>query len=112
MNVPTFILPGIGNSDHVHWQMPWESANTGFVRVQQRDWENPVCHEWMNVLKQAVAEIEDNNGLVSQNPGYGGVPCLGNNLVRIVIDVSISAKIVSGCGNSTQNGKLVWNHSS
>lgn len=63
VNVPTFILPGIGNSDHVHWQMPWESANTGFVRVQQRDWENPVCHEWMNVLKQAVAEIEDNNGL-------------------------------------------------
>jgi hypothetical protein len=26
------------------------------------------------------------------------------NLVRIVIDVSISAKIVSGCGNPTQNG--------
>ncbi|MCA9422167.1 MAG: alpha/beta hydrolase, partial [Nitrospira sp.] len=41
MNPPTLILPGIGNSDHVHWQTRWESANAEFVRVQQRDWENP-----------------------------------------------------------------------
>jgi hypothetical protein len=56
VNVPTLIIPGIGNSDHVHWQTLWESANPEFVRVQQRDWNTPVCHEWVNVLEQTAAE--------------------------------------------------------
>lgn len=69
VNIPTLILPGIGNSDHAHWQTLWESANSEFVRVQQQDWKNPVCDEWVNGLEQAVAEIEDNPGLVAHSLG-------------------------------------------
>ena len=69
MNIPTLILPGIGNSDHAHWQTLWESANSNFVRVQQRDWNRPVCDEWMDALEQAVAETSKSPVLVAHSLG-------------------------------------------
>lgn len=69
VNVPTLILPGIGNSDRDHWQTLWESANPGFIRVQQRDWHNPVCDEWVNGLEQAVAKIGESPVLVAHSLG-------------------------------------------
>ncbi len=69
VNVPTLILPGIGNSDHAHWQTLWESANPEFIRVQQQDWNNPVCDEWVNVLEQAVAKIGGSPVLVAHSLG-------------------------------------------
>ncbi|MBA3966272.1 MAG: alpha/beta hydrolase [Nitrospirales bacterium] len=69
MNVPTLILPGIGNSDHTHWQTLWESANSLCVRVQQRDWNRPVCDEWVNGLEQAVAKIGESPVLVAHSLG-------------------------------------------
>jgi hypothetical protein len=68
-NVPTLVIPGIGNSDHAHWQTLWESTNSTFVRVQQRDWNNPVCHEWVNVLEEAVAETGESPVLVAHSLG-------------------------------------------
>jgi predicted alpha/beta hydrolase family esterase len=69
VNIPTLIIPGIGNSDYAHWQTLWESANSGFVRVQQRDWNRPVCDEWVNGLEQAVAEIGESPVLVAHSMG-------------------------------------------
>ena len=69
MNVPTLIVPGIGNSDHDHWQTLWEFANPEFIRVQQRDWNRPVCDEWVNVLEQTVAETRENPVLVAHSLG-------------------------------------------
>jgi hypothetical protein len=69
VNIPTLILPGIGNSDHAHWQTLWESANSTFVRVQQRDWNSPVCHEWVNALEHAVAEMGESPVLVAHSLG-------------------------------------------
>jgi len=48
------ILPGIGNSGPLHWQTLWEQSNPAFVRVQQRDWDNPVCDEWVAAIEDAV----------------------------------------------------------
>lgn len=69
VNVPTLIVPGIGNSDHFHWQTLWESANSLFVRMPQRDWNSPVCDEWVNVLVQAVVAIGKSPGLVAHSLG-------------------------------------------
>ncbi|MDH5562702.1 MAG: alpha/beta hydrolase [Nitrospirota bacterium] len=69
MNVPTLIVPGIGNSDHDHWQTLWEFANPEFIRVQQRDWNRPVCDEWVNVLEQTVAETRESPVLVAHSLG-------------------------------------------
>ncbi|MFL6602591.1 MAG: RBBP9/YdeN family alpha/beta hydrolase [Steroidobacteraceae bacterium] len=47
-------VPGIGNSGPDHWQSHWEAQNDAFVRVQQRDWDNPVLAEWVVPLEAAV----------------------------------------------------------
>jgi len=48
------ILAGIGNSGPQHWQSLWEQSAPKFERIQQRDWNNPVCEEWRNALEVAA----------------------------------------------------------
>lgn len=47
---------GFGSSGVEHWQSLWEAANPQFKRVNQRDWEHPVCEEWVEALEKAVKE--------------------------------------------------------
>ena len=48
-------VPGIGNSEHEHWQSIWERRYPGVTRVMQRDWDQPVCSEWAAAVEEAVA---------------------------------------------------------
>jgi predicted alpha/beta hydrolase family esterase len=61
LRTPVLILPGLGNSGPEHWQSLWEQRHSDFKRVQQRDWDNPVCDEWVDVLdvevRKAGAEV-------------------------------------------------------
>ena len=54
MAATVLILPGIGNSGPLHWQSIWEQSHPEFVRIQQRDWDNPVCAEWVVEIEEAV----------------------------------------------------------
>jgi uncharacterized protein len=67
MSSTVLILPGIGNSDSEHWQSLWEKANPSFARVQQRDWDHPVCSEWLDVLEKSVARADANVVLVAHS---------------------------------------------
>lgn len=51
------ILPGYLNSEPTHWQSLWEKSNPSFVRVAQRDWDHPVCDEWIEGLDNSVARF-------------------------------------------------------
>ncbi len=53
------IIPGLGNSGPAHWQSLWEKRY-GFARVEQADWETPVCVDWISTLQ---------NHLEAHNPG-------------------------------------------
>jgi hypothetical protein len=55
MNTTALMLPGIGNSGPDHWQSLWEITNTSFVRIRHRDWDHPVCNEWMETLENTLA---------------------------------------------------------
>jgi hypothetical protein len=48
------LVPGIGNSGPAHWQSYWESAHDSYARVQQHDWEHPVCADWVSALELAA----------------------------------------------------------
>jgi uncharacterized protein len=48
------IHPGLGNSGEQHWQTLWELRFPKFIRVQQRDWDTPVCDDWIAVLDEYV----------------------------------------------------------
>ncbi|MBC6612766.1 serine hydrolase family protein [Hymenobacter sp. BT507] len=47
-------VPGLGGSGPTHWQTLWEQQY-GYRRVQQPDWDHPVCSEWVQTLDAAVA---------------------------------------------------------
>lgn len=67
MNSTVLTLPGIGNSGPQHWQSHWEKTNPSFVRVQQRDWDSPVCEEWLAVLEKSVARTGTGAVLVAHS---------------------------------------------
>jgi uncharacterized protein len=54
MKTTVLILPGFGSSGMEHWQSFWERKHPDFKRVEQRDWEHPVCEEWVEALEKAV----------------------------------------------------------
>lgn len=45
------LLPGIGNSGPEHWQSRWEAEHDSYVRVHQKDWDHPVCSDWLDSLQ-------------------------------------------------------------
>ena len=63
------IIPGYGGSGPEHWQSLWEENHPGFVRVPQRDWDHPVCHEWVQNLEQAVVHSGPQTLLVAHSLG-------------------------------------------
>jgi len=55
VEIPTLIVPGIGNSGPKHWQTVWEGRHPRWRRVVQRDWDHPDCDEWVRAFAAAVA---------------------------------------------------------
>jgi uncharacterized protein len=51
------IHPGLGNSGEQHWQTIWERQHPEFVRVYQKDWETPVCADWIAQLDETVTQF-------------------------------------------------------
>ncbi len=50
------IIPGLGNSGPQHWQSLWQQR-FGFTRVEQQDWDTPVCSDWINTLQQYLDKL-------------------------------------------------------
>ncbi len=48
------IIPGVGNSDELHWQTLWEGEFDNFIRIQQNDWTNPISSDWVKNIEEAV----------------------------------------------------------
>lgn len=55
MNPLVLTLPGLWNSGPQHWQTHWERKHPGWRRVVQREWETPVCPDWVESLNRAIA---------------------------------------------------------
>lgn len=66
---PVLTLPGIYNSGPAHWQSRWEALHPAVLRVAQRDWDHPVCTEWMARLEAAVAALAAPPILVAHSLG-------------------------------------------
>ena len=54
------ILPGLNNSGESHWQTLWQEQ-FGFERVMQKDFDNPVCDEWIANIDAAVTKYNAGN---------------------------------------------------
>lgn len=67
MATSVLILPGYQNSGEEHWQTIWEKNNPDFKRVIQRDWENPICEEWVATIEAAALEAGEEVILVAHS---------------------------------------------
>ncbi len=63
------LIPGIGNSGPEHWQSRWQAAHPDYRRVEQRDWDHPVCAEWAGALERAVEAAGAGSVLVAHSLG-------------------------------------------
>lgn len=66
---PALIIPGYANSGPEHWQSHWERRDPSCERVQQRDWDTPVCADWVARLDDAVARKGGPVVLVAHSAG-------------------------------------------
>ncbi|PZR34838.1 MAG: alpha/beta hydrolase [Azospira oryzae] len=55
-----FILPGLGNSGEQHWQSLWEKQFY-FKRIQQKEWNTPICEEWIKTIDETVCQYQLDN---------------------------------------------------
>lgn len=44
------IHPGLNSSGEEHWQTLWEKMYPSFTRVKQKEWDRPVCKDWIETL--------------------------------------------------------------
>jgi predicted alpha/beta hydrolase family esterase len=51
------VLPGFGGSGENHWQSIWEKDHS-FARINQDDWNNPICDEWVERIEKEVSKHE------------------------------------------------------
>jgi uncharacterized protein len=65
--ITVLTLPGLYNSGDKHWQTHWEGAFADFRRVQQAEWDTPVCGDWVENLEHAVAAIDGDVVLVAHS---------------------------------------------
>lgn len=63
------IVPGLYGSGPEHWQSQWEKNNPEFRRVEQRDWDTPVCSDWISSLDAAIRVANDDVILVGHSLG-------------------------------------------
>lgn len=66
---PVLLVPGIYNSGPRHWQSLWEAKHPGVSRVEQADWNYPVCDEWVRVIDAAIARADAPPVLVAHSLG-------------------------------------------
>jgi predicted alpha/beta hydrolase family esterase len=51
------LIPGLGNSGQQHWQSLWEKR-FDFARVEQKDWQTPVCSDWIEAINKEVKKYD------------------------------------------------------
>ena len=51
-------VPGYGNSINGHWQELWHKEFKNSYWVEQNDWENPNCDDWVEALNLLIQSLE------------------------------------------------------
>lgn len=55
------IIPGLGNSGPEHWQTYFEKSGNNFYRINQKEWDAPVCNDWLETINGELNKFDLNN---------------------------------------------------
>jgi uncharacterized protein len=53
-----FIIPGLGNSGEEHWQTWFEKSGPDFRRIEQNEWDAPLCTDWITRIENSLANYD------------------------------------------------------
>lgn len=67
--VELLIIPGWGNSGPDHWQSRWQHRLKTARRVEQADWDTPLCADWVGRIIDAVARASEPVVLIAHSLG-------------------------------------------
>ena len=67
--IHTVIVPGVGGSEHDHWQSWLQRQLKSCSRVQQQDWNKPVLHAWVEQFVKTVQAIQEPIQIVAHSFG-------------------------------------------
>ncbi|WP_180129327.1 alpha/beta hydrolase [Acinetobacter sp. YH12057] len=65
----TVIVPGVGGSEHAHWQSWLQRQLMSSSRVQQKDWNHPVLKDWIKQFVQTVRPLQGEIQIVAHSFG-------------------------------------------
>jgi uncharacterized protein len=91
MQPKIFMIPGLGSSGPQHWQSYWEQQLPNCERIQQRDFDNAVCSEWIANIDAAVDRAGEHAVLVGHSCGSLAIAHWGVKFGRRVIGAFIVA---------------------
>jgi len=63
------IVPGLGNASPLHWQSRWLEKMSTARRVEQSNWDHPVCSAWTSRLNAEIDTAEKPVILVAHSVG-------------------------------------------
>jgi predicted alpha/beta hydrolase family esterase len=64
------VIPGLGSSGAAHWQSLWEKQNLErFHRVEQINWDLPICYEWIKKLDEDIKKLTQPTYLIAHSLG-------------------------------------------
>lgn len=65
-------IPGYGGSPSDHWQTWFEQTLANCRRIEQQNWDKPVCSDWIDQIEREVA-LFDEKELVLITHSLGGI---------------------------------------
>lgn len=66
-NTPVLIAPGYGSSGPNHWQTLWQKENPEFIRIEQKEWFEPVADEWIESIERQVSQFDSESIIVAHS---------------------------------------------
>jgi len=67
--IHTVIVPGVGGSEHAHWQSWLQRQLMSCSRVQQQDWNQPILQDWISAFVNTVRPIQNEIQIVAHSFG-------------------------------------------
>ena len=67
--IHTVIVPGVGGSEHAHWQSWLQRQLMSCSRVQQQDWNQPILQDWISEFVNTVRPIQNDIQIVAHSFG-------------------------------------------
>jgi len=65
----TVFVAGYGNSLDGHWQEIWHKNRKNSYWVEQKNWDNPLCSDWVSELDRLLQSLEGPILLVTHSLG-------------------------------------------